>query len=43
MSFYMGAALQLFGRPWDRLYHVLVTPEFESNPEFFTSQRKTEP
>ncbi|MFN3480398.1 MAG: CRISPR-associated ring nuclease Csm6 [Thermodesulfovibrionales bacterium] len=35
MSFYMGAALQLFGRPWDRLYHVLVTPEFESNPDFF--------
>ena len=35
MSFYMGSALQLFGRPWDRLYHVLVTPEFESNPEFF--------
>ena len=35
MSFYLGAAMQLFGRPWDRLYHVLVTPEFESNPEFF--------
>jgi CRISPR-associated protein Csx14 len=35
MSFYLGAALQLFGRPWDKLYHVLVTPEFESQPEFF--------
>lgn len=35
MSFYLGSALQLFGRPWDRLYHVLVTPEFESNPEFY--------
>ncbi len=35
MSFYMGAALQLFGRPWDKLYHVLVSPEFESNPSFF--------
>ena len=35
MSFYLGAALQLFGRPWDRLYHVIVTPEFESNPDFF--------
>ncbi len=35
MSFYMGAALQLFGRPWDKLYHVLVSPEFESNPHFF--------
>lgn len=35
MSFYLGAALQLFGRPQDRLYHVLVSPEFEANPEFF--------
>ncbi|GAB6183888.1 CRISPR-associated ring nuclease Csm6 [Thermodesulfovibrio hydrogeniphilus] len=35
MSFYMGSALQLFGRPWDKLFHVLVTPEFESNPDFF--------
>jgi len=35
MSFYIGSALQLFGRPWDKLYHVLVTPEFESNPNFY--------
>ncbi len=35
MSFYLGAALQLFGRPWDKLYHVLVSPEFESNPDFY--------
>lgn len=36
MSFYLGAALQLFGRPWDKLYHVLVTPpEFEGHPDFF--------
>jgi CRISPR-associated protein Csx14 len=35
MSFYLGAALQLFGRPWDKLYHVLVTPDFESRPDFF--------
>lgn len=40
MSFYMGAALQLFGRPWDRLYHVLVSPEFESNPEFFYKPKR---
>lgn len=40
MSFYLGAALQLFGRPWDRLYHVLVSPEFESNPEFFYKSKK---
>lgn len=35
MSFYLGAALQLFGRPWDKLYHVIVSPEFESHPDFF--------
>ena len=35
MSFYLGSAMQLFGRPWDKLYHILVAPEFESNPEFF--------
>jgi CRISPR-associated protein Csx14 len=40
MSFYMGSALQLFGRPWDKLYHVLVTPEFESNPEFYYKPKK---
>ena len=40
MSFYLGAALQLFGRPWDKLYHVLVTPEFESRPEFFYKPKK---
>jgi len=40
MSFYLGAALQLFGRPQDRLYHILVTPEFESNPSFFYKPKK---
>jgi len=40
MSFYLGAALQLFGRPWDKLYHVLVTPEFETNPNFFYKPKK---
>jgi CRISPR-associated protein (TIGR02584 family) len=35
MSYYLGSALQLFGRPQDRLYHVLVSSEFENNPEFF--------
>lgn len=35
MSFYLGSAMELFGRPHDRLYHVLVSAEFESNPEFF--------
>ncbi|MGQ9569287.1 MAG: CRISPR-associated ring nuclease Csm6 [Thermodesulfovibrionales bacterium] len=40
MSFYIGSALQLFGRPWDKLYHVLVTPEFESNPDFYYKPKK---
>lgn len=40
MSFYLGSALQLFGRPWDKLYHVLVSPEFESHPEFYYKPRK---
>lgn len=35
MSFYLGSILQLFGRKWDNLYHVLVTPEFETNPHFY--------
>lgn len=34
MGFALGAALQLVGRPQDRLYHVLVAPEFE-RPGFF--------
>ena len=40
LSFYLGSALQLFGRPWDKLYHVLVSPEFESHPEFYYKPRK---
>lgn len=40
MSFYLGSALQLFGRPWDKLYHVLVSPEFEAHPEFFYKPKK---
>jgi CRISPR-associated protein Csx14 len=35
MSFYLGAALQLFGREQDRLYHVLVSPEFEALKDFY--------
>ena len=42
MSFYLGSALQLFGRPWDKLYHVLVTPEFESHPEFYYKPKKNQ-
>jgi len=35
MGYYAGYALSLFGRPQDRLSHVLVTPDYENNPEFF--------
>lgn len=36
MGILLASALQLYGRPDDRLYHVLVSPpEFEGNQEFF--------
>ena len=35
MGYFTGYALSLFGRPQDRLSHVLVSPPFESQPEFF--------
>lgn len=35
MSSCLTLAAQMYGRPQDRLYHVLVSPEFESNPDFY--------
>lgn len=35
MGFLAGYALSLFGRPQDRLSHVLVDPAFEQHGEFF--------
>jgi CRISPR-associated protein (TIGR02584 family) len=35
MGFYAGYALSLFGRPQDRLSHCLVSPPFESHPDFY--------
>lgn len=35
MGFYLGYAFSLFARPQDALSHVLVSPPFESHPEFF--------
>lgn len=35
LGFFAGYALSLFGRPQDRLSHVLVDAPFESHPEFF--------
>jgi CRISPR-associated protein (TIGR02584 family) len=35
MGYYLGYALSLFGRPQDRLSHVLVSAGYESSPQFF--------
>lgn len=35
LGFYLGYAMSLFGRPQDRLSHVLVAGPFESHPQFF--------
>lgn len=35
MGYYLGSALQMYGRKQDKLYHVLVNEEFENNPQFF--------
>lgn len=34
-------AAQLYGRPQDRIYHVLVSPEFESSGVFFYPPRQS--
>ncbi len=41
MGILLSAALQLYGRPEDRLYHVLVSPEFETHPQFFYTPRRS--
>ncbi|MGC8806407.1 MAG: CRISPR-associated ring nuclease Csm6 [Thiomonas sp.] len=35
MGYYLGYALSLYGRPQDRLSHVLVSEPFESHPDFY--------
>lgn len=35
MGFYAGYALSLYGRPQDRLSHMLVSPHYESHPDFY--------
>lgn len=35
MGVLLASVLQVYGRPDDRLYHVLVPPEFESLPDFY--------
>ena len=39
LGFFMGYALSLYGRPQDRLSHVLVSEPFESSWEFFYPTR----
>ncbi len=43
MTYYLGNALTLFGRPQDRLSHVLVPPPYESNREFFYPTPESRP
>ncbi|HXH02915.1 MAG TPA: CRISPR-associated ring nuclease Csm6 [Candidatus Competibacteraceae bacterium] len=40
MGFFLGYAMSLFGRPQDRLSHVLVSAPFESHPQFYFPPRK---
>jgi len=40
MGIYLAYALQLFGRPQDTLFHVLVSEELESHPDFFYKPRE---
>jgi hypothetical protein len=39
MGYYLGYALSLFGRPQDRLSHVLVSAPFEGCPDFYYPTR----
>lgn len=39
MTFYLGYAMSLFGRPQDRMSHVLVSEGFESHPDFYFPTR----
>jgi CRISPR-associated protein Csx14 len=41
MSACLMVAAQLYGRPQDRIYHVLVSPEFESSSAFFYPPRQS--
>ena len=35
MPFYLGLSMELYSRPWDKIYHILITPDFESNRDFY--------
>lgn len=40
MSSCLSFAAQMYGRPQDRIYHVLVSPEFESHRDFWFPPRE---
>lgn len=41
MSACLMVAAQCYGRPQDRIYHVLVSSEYEINPDFFYPPRQS--
>jgi len=43
MSAYMMLALMMYGREDDQLTHVVVTEEFETNPDFFFPPKQNQP
>ncbi|MBW2117546.1 MAG: TIGR02584 family CRISPR-associated protein [Deltaproteobacteria bacterium] len=43
MSSCLTLAAQMYGRKQDRLYHVLVSPEFESSRDFYYPPKKSRP
>lgn len=43
MTSCLTLAAQLYGRPQDRIYHVLVSPEFEGLTDFWYPPRKSVP
>jgi CRISPR-associated protein (TIGR02584 family) len=43
MSTCLMVAAQLYGRPQDRVFHVLVTPEFESSRNFYYPPKTSSP
>jgi len=42
MSASLMVAAQLYGRPQDRVYHVLVSPEFENSEDFYYPTRPSQ-
>lgn len=43
MTYYLGANMSLYGRPQDRMSHVLVTSGYENHPQFFYTSPHSRP